>query len=547
MSADPFVWKLVFLGDSLSGQELHLPDGELTLGAGPQWDINLRLDRHQDQHCILRVSQEDVFLLPFSMPCKINNRRISKKLSQEPIRLQAGQIIKIGSCAFILARAGEHVAVAPPTRHNWLKILGIAVPGGLAAAILVTLLYASQALRASVPSSSQEPFNLAQYQQDLEATGLTHVRVEHDPTGALTLSGSCWETAKLEPFLNQLIESGIAYRNQVMCQDELQRSVSYVLRANGYQHAQVTAGPTLGSIAISGSMRANKQWAKVSRQLNQLPGLKAWSVTNNAEQTIDSLVLALREKNLLSRLSIVKQDGTLTVTGQLPKDQRQSLQQILDSYRQQQHLRIVYQDIPGVLPAPLIATAPVFAAAPKQIEQAQTETANDDLLAGLFRSASLLSGWLGLTEKAGYWSLKALNTKLQGQGVSEEYVALMSRRYGVPLPLALKIIWIESRGRHTGADGNILTSPKGALGIMQLMPRTAKELHVNPLDVQDNIRGGLMYLAQLSRKYKGNWEKVVAAYNWGQGNLDLALSRHGEKWQRALPRESTEYLTQVRN
>ncbi len=357
-----FIWKLVFQGGLLSGQELHLPDGELTLGAGHQWDIDLlRLDNYQDKHCILRVSQEGVFLLPLDMPCKINNRRVKTKTPQEQIALQPGQTVKVGSCAFTLARAGENVGFTTQhnPRQNWLQVLGVALPGGLAAAILVTLLYASQELRASVPRPTQEPFNIEQYQQALKETGLANIRVERDPSGALTLFGSCWETAKLEPFLNQLVEAGVAYRNQVMCQDDLQRSVGYVLRANGYQNAQVTAGPTLGSIAISGNMRADEQWTHVSRQLNNLPGLKAWSVTNNAEQTIDSLVLALREKNLLAHLSIVKQDDVLTVTGQLQNEQRQSLQQILDSYQQQQHLRIVYQDIPaseqeaGIFPAPI--------------------------------------------------------------------------------------------------------------------------------------------------------------------------------------------------
>ncbi len=545
MNAVPFAWKLVFQGGLLSGQELHLPEGELTLGAGSQWDINLlQLNHRNDQHCILRVSQESVSLLPLNMRCKINQHSIK----QAQVTLQPGQTISVGNCTFIFARAGEHVAVTQPKpRRNWLKILSITVPSGLTAAVFFTLLYASQALHIGTPKTAQKSFNLAQYQQALSEIGLTQISIEREPNGALTLSGSCWESVKLEPFLNQLVEAGIAYRNQVICQDDLQRSVAYILRTSGYQNAQVTAGQTLGSITISGNIRANQQWASVSRQINRLPGLETWSVTNDTEQAINSLALALRKNNLLSHLKITKQDDILTVTGKLPNDQRQSLQQILDNYQQQQHLRIVYEDIPGILPTPLTTTAPAFAATPIPNEPPQAEAEKDNLLAGLFRSASLLSGWLGLTETAGYWSLKALNTKLQGQGVDENYVALMSRRYGVPLPLALKIIWIESRGRHTGADGNVLTSSKGALGIMQLMPGTAKELHVNPLDVQDNIRGGLMYLAQLSRKYKGNWEKVVAAYNWGQGNVDLALARHGENWQHALPRESADYLLQVRN
>lgn len=92
----------------------------------------------------------------------------------------------------------------------------------------------------------------------------------------------------------------------------------------------------------------------------------------------------------------------------------------------------------------------------------------------------------------------------------------LSAWYSLDPKLVLSVIAVESNFEH-GAQ-----SPKAAMGLMQLIPDTAQRFNVrNAYNATQNLRGGMAYLRWLLSYYRGNIVYVLAAYNAGEGRVDL--------------------------
>jgi soluble lytic murein transglycosylase-like protein len=96
----------------------------------------------------------------------------------------------------------------------------------------------------------------------------------------------------------------------------------------------------------------------------------------------------------------------------------------------------------------------------------------------------------------------------------EEIVTTASNRYGIDPDIVLSLIHAES------AFDPKAVSPKGAQGLMQLMPQTATSMGVeNPMDAAANVEGGTRYLRELLTLYHEDLTKALAAYNAGPARV----------------------------
>ena len=119
-------------------------------------------------------------------------------------------------------------------------------------------------------------------------------------------------------------------------------------------------------------------------------------------------------------------------------------------------------------------------------------------------------------------------------GAYEPLIQEHAGRHSLRPELVRAVIQVES-----GFNPRAL-SPKGAMGLMQLMPATARYLGViDAFDPEDNIRGGTRYLRLLLDKYDGDERLALAAYNAGPGAVD--------KYGRTVPpyRETMQYVQKV--
>ena len=106
-----------------------------------------------------------------------------------------------------------------------------------------------------------------------------------------------------------------------------------------------------------------------------------------------------------------------------------------------------------------------------------------------------------------------------GAAIPARYAAFvydLAARYDLSPALIEALVWQESRWREDAI------SPKGARGLAQLMPTTAKYLGVDPDDPFQNLEGGARYLREQINRFDGNLEWALAAYNAGPGRVEQA-------------------------
>jgi hypothetical protein len=123
-------------------------------------------------------------------------------------------------------------------------------------------------------------------------------------------------------------------------------------------------------------------------------------------------------------------------------------------------------------------------------------------------------------------------------------IGAASERFDVPARWIRAVVQMESGGRTMSGAHRPITSRAGAMGVMQLMPGTYRQmsaqyrLGANPYDPHDNIFAGTAYLHWLFHKY--GYPAMFAAYNDGPGHLDERLMRG-----KLLPDETRSYVRKI--
>jgi soluble lytic murein transglycosylase-like protein len=128
----------------------------------------------------------------------------------------------------------------------------------------------------------------------------------------------------------------------------------------------------------------------------------------------------------------------------------------------------------------------------------------------------------------------AQSRKPVSRAESEYYVIVYAQHYRVPIPLVRSIVERESSWRVCAI------SPKGAAGLMQLMPGTAQRLGVRDrCNVDQNVSGGVRYLAWLMRQFRNDFRLVAAAYYAGEE----VIGRRGLAYHNA---DVVQYVSKIR-
>ncbi len=124
----------------------------------------------------------------------------------------------------------------------------------------------------------------------------------------------------------------------------------------------------------------------------------------------------------------------------------------------------------------------------------------------------------------------------------ERCASFYARQYAVSPALVRAVIQVES-GWEPGA-----ISPKGAKGLMQLMPATAERFGVShPFYIHENIRGGVAYLAELQKLFHGDLRLVIAAYAAGaKPILASGLDYSSEEVYTHVQRIGQQYRAELR-
>ncbi|EAA3660120.1 type III secretion system inner membrane ring subunit SctD [Salmonella enterica] len=306
-------FKLKFLNGPLQGQELRLPPGHFTMGAGES-DLLLPLERGEQAR--VEVTPSGVVLCS-DTPCWVSGRRLSG------CGLPTHTGIDLAGIHFVLVPSDEEFPLILIARRRGKQIFPL---WGMLAT-LVFLVGAASLLWSTQPIPATSP-------QDWLPTALAAepgLQAKWQDDGSLILSGRCRSSLSLIALTGRLQADGVHLQQEAICDDDLQHSIKALLDSYGYPDMTVTLDQH-GEAQIDGAFLGDT--SDLIRALDQLTGLQGWQLSDHGAQELEDIITELSQEGLLNGLSIQRTKLAWLISGELAPEQQTQLNSLLKRLNQ---------------------------------------------------------------------------------------------------------------------------------------------------------------------------------------------------------------------
>ena len=295
----------------------------------------------------------------------INGEPVEPKNNQ--LILPEQKVISIGEIDFVLGNENKDLSEIKLQQQikkkdiryliNLLKSknkfillgVGIIVVTALVLAIMPFFFKSNQVTQPTITNEEK-----LQNQQKLVATliaekNMQEITAEWRGDNTLMLSGYIISQELKNSFLDKLNKIKIVYEDNILDMESIINITKLLLRSKGYKRAEVFPDKRGGFIIIKGKIIGNAHWDAVSKQLlKDVNGLKGWRIISTQTNFSEVLLMLLTERNLSRLLSVVDRDNITFITGQLNKEQADTLNRLVGEVKEKikSSQSVIFQNIP---------------------------------------------------------------------------------------------------------------------------------------------------------------------------------------------------------
>ncbi|ELJ4222148.1 type III secretion system inner membrane ring subunit SctD, partial [Salmonella enterica] len=313
-----YVYKIKFLNSSLVGRELLLREGIFSIGTG-DCDVWLSLSESEEKQIEFDISSQGISLTKTTKIWRNGIEGIA--LAGELLPLQATLDIagiqfalgEMDSCLDSLIAVTRKNSTISSNHNRFIIILIIVMV--IASLVLMCgtgyLIHNARARENSVLPDVEVQKKLVELENQHVLPGVKFVWEKND---VVNISGQCKSEKLLQPVLDFLKNNDTNYILDVICDDRLIQNVMDALQINGFDRVFAYMDKAPGKVIISGQIEEDQRWQRVVKLLNDMQGLRSWSVKSVNDKELDELISDLRKLKLLPMLSIQRVDDRIIVS-----------------------------------------------------------------------------------------------------------------------------------------------------------------------------------------------------------------------------------------